>query len=240
MRQQLLGISKKAIAGALSFAPEGMKHDSKRLFELLFWKKTLRAAGGTFHNGHMKRAFTEVFGLDASFYDDARILDVGCGPVGTLEWADNARERVGADPLADDYVRLNGGSHAMRYVKTFAEDMPFESGYFDIVTVFNALDHVEDVEASVREICRTVRPGGTLLLIVEIDHKPTITEPHDIGEEILDLFEGFSRDMVKVVAIRDDHNMYQSVFDAAPRKNVGDAAIVIARMTKAEAKAQAA
>ena len=40
----------------------------------------------------------KYFNLDKSFYKNKRILDVGCGPRGSLEWDDMALERVGLDP----------------------------------------------------------------------------------------------------------------------------------------------
>lgn len=45
-----------------------------------------------------------------------RVLDVGCGPRGSLEWADRARVRVGLDPLVDAYRELGVADHAMGYV----------------------------------------------------------------------------------------------------------------------------
>ena len=42
----------------------------------------------------------------------------------------------------------------------------------------NALDHVDDVERTISEMCRVLAPGGLLLLIVEIHPRPTIAEPH--------------------------------------------------------------
>ena len=166
-----LNTAKNTIAAGLSFAPETVKTYYKRLTEKLFWQKTLRQGGGSYYNGHMEKAFTDVFHIDKNFFTGKRILDIGCGPVGTLEWADNALERVGADPLANDYVKLNKGVQSMNYVRANAESLPFPDENFDVVSIFNALDHVEDVDAAIRDACRVVRTDGTILLIVEIDHK---------------------------------------------------------------------
>ena len=107
--------------------------------------------------------FTTAFGLDRDFYRGRRILDVGCGPHQRLEWATMAAERVGLDPLAEEYRRLVGEYETgpPRYAKGSAERMPFADASFDIVTSFNSLDHVRDVEAAAAEIKRVLRPGGS-------------------------------------------------------------------------------
>ena len=116
------------------------------------------------------------------------MLDVGCGPRGSLEWADMAAERVGVDPLADDYVQLHERPHQMRYVAAGAEDLPFEDGHFDFVSAFNSLDHTDSVDAAISEITRVARHGGSLLLLCDVGHEPTPTEPQAFGWEVLDRF----------------------------------------------------
>lgn len=158
----------------------------KRAGELAFWRERLAAEGVL--RSELEYFFTEHFGLDRSFYDGARVLDIGCGPRGTLEWADMARERVGLDPLADAYRELGTAGHAMRYVAGPAERIPFPDGHFDVVSAFNALDHVDDLEESVREIKRVLAPGGTFLLVTEVGHEPTWEEPQDFGWEVIGRF----------------------------------------------------
>lgn len=220
---------KNLIASSLNLLPKSARTKTKYLIETAFWKKVLKNSNQEFYNGHMVRAFTDVFQLDKSFYDGKKILDIGCGPIGTLEWADNAEERVGADPLAESYLKMTEGKQQMRYVCAPAEQLPFEDGHFDVVSIFNALDHVDDVDKAIAEACRVVAPGGTLLLIVELNHKPTVTEPHSIDTSILDKF-GFEVTFKGTYAIRDDHNVYGSLFDAMPQKDPNEPAVMCVRM----------
>jgi ubiquinone/menaquinone biosynthesis C-methylase UbiE len=118
------------------------------------------------------------------------MLDIGCGPVGSLEWADRARVRVGLDPLVDSYRALGIADHAMRYVAAQAECMPFADGSFDIVSSFNSLDHVDDLDETIAEITRLLAPGGRFLLLVEVNHPPTLTEPITLGWDVVDRFGG--------------------------------------------------
>ena len=96
-------------------------------------------------NAHYAWCFTDCFGLPLELYDGKRVLDVGCGPRGSLEWAERAAERVGLDPLADEYQRLHSREHAMTYVAAPAESIPFPDGHFDVVSTMNSLDHVDDL-----------------------------------------------------------------------------------------------
>jgi len=161
--------------------------DTKRLYELAYWRKQQRREG-QLENDWYEQLFTTCFDLSRDFYRGKRVLDIGCGPRGSLEWAEIAVERVGLDPLVDDYRKLGIDRHAMAYVAAPAERIPFPDAHFDIVTSINSLDHVDDVEAAVREVIRVLKPGGSFLLAVEIHPKPTIAEPHTLSWQFLEKF----------------------------------------------------
>lgn len=150
--------------------------DEKGVHEFAYWSRR-KEQEGVLSNDHYEKFYTELFGLDKQFYAGKRILDIGCGPRGSLEWADNTTERIGLDPLADEYKKLNEGLHSMRYVSAPAERIPFEDGYFDVVCSFNSLDHVDDLSKSISEIKRILAPGGVFLLLTDVNHQPTECEP---------------------------------------------------------------
>ena len=148
----------------------------KEFFELSYWKYA-RLLDGKLNNAHYKHFYTKYFSLSEKDYIDKKILDIGCGPRGSLEWADMCAERIGLDPLADKYLRMGAKNHNMKYVKAYAEHIPFPDNYFDFVTSFNSIDHVENMTESCSEIKRVLKPGGIFLLAVNIHDKPTLTEP---------------------------------------------------------------
>lgn len=166
-----------------------LRRDRKGRHELDYWLGRARAEDGHLENRHYEHFFTGWFGLDAGFYAGKRMLDVGCGPRGSLEWAGMAARRAGVDPLADAYRRrLGTGAHAMEYLAAPAEAIPAPDASFDVVSSFNSLDHVEDVGAAAAEMLRVLAPGGTLLLGVDVNHAPTPTEPHQLGWDVLEKF----------------------------------------------------
>ena len=154
--------------------------------ELRFWQNKGRPLIG---DGAREWAYTEVFGIERDWYRGKRILDVGCGPRRSLDWAHDAAACVGLDPLAESYRELGIDTDAMDYVVGVAEDMPFDDASFDVVGSFNSLDHVDDVERTAAEIARVVRPGGVFLLATELNHRARVMEPQTFGWEVLRLFE---------------------------------------------------
>lgn len=148
----------------------------KEFSELVYWKRK-KSKEGRLTNTHYEFFFTDYFGLDHDFYTGKIIGDIGCGPRGSLEWADMTSRRIGIDPLADKYLKMGAGEHKMEYVKANSENIPFKDNYFDLISAFNSLNHVNDTEKTCKEIQRVLKPGGMSLLIVDIVPYPTPTEP---------------------------------------------------------------
>lgn len=76
----------------------------------------------------------------------------------------------------------------MKYVSSDAEKIPFTDQYFDIITSFNNIDHVDDLQQSVREIKRLLKLGGLFLLLTDVGHDPTPAEPIELDFEIVKAF----------------------------------------------------
>ena len=53
----------------------------------------------------------------------------------------------------------------LRYVRGFAEHLPFRDGSFDFLSMGYALRHVADLRTTFAEAHRVLRPGGRLLLL---------------------------------------------------------------------------
>jgi ubiquinone/menaquinone biosynthesis C-methylase UbiE len=209
----------------------------KEWVELRFWRGR-QAIEKELANDQYLRLFTRQFSLSEGDYAGKAILDVGCGPRGSLEWAVMARRRVGLDSLAREYLELGTRRHAMAYVDGRAESMPFRSGSFDIVASFNSLDHVRDVDRVLGEIGRVTRPGGLFLLIVEVNHEPTPTEPHRLSPAVLDrLVPQFS--VASVAAYKEGpEHIYRAwergTAEAVPRpRDLAEPGWLVARLVRA-------
>ena len=50
-----------------------------------------------------------------------------------------------------------------------ASELPFADDSFDVVTCLEALEFLPDPRGALAEMCRVLRPGGTLLTTIRID-----------------------------------------------------------------------
>ena len=160
----------------------------KEFYEWLFWL-IQKFKEKRLNNAHYEPFFTTYFGLSLDYYKDKKVLDIGCGPRGSLEWANNTCERIGLDTLADKYVKLEGKHHQMTYKNAPAESIPYPDNYFDVISSFNSLDHVDDLQQSIREIKRVLKKGGYFLLIADIHDHATICEPSAFDWNIIHIFK---------------------------------------------------
>jgi SAM-dependent methyltransferase len=180
--------------------------DAKGLYEWAYWKSR-QIEEGTLANSWYVELFTTRVGLDQAFYAGKKILDVGCGPRGSLEWADMAAERVGLDPLVERYRALGIDQHRTHYVNAPVERIPDPDNYFDVVSSINSLDHVDDVDAAMREMLRVLTPGGMILLVVEIHPRPTIAEPHALPWDLARRFGPLTHVLEERHLERPDHGV---------------------------------
>jgi SAM-dependent methyltransferase len=179
----------------------------KEAHELSYWRSRLDAEQ-VLTNGHYQYFYTEYFGLHPGFYDGKKIIDIGCGPRGSLEWATNAAERVGLDTLALKYLAMGARQHAMQYIAAGAEAIPYPDHYFDVICSFNSLDHVDDLQTALLEINRVLKTDGVFLLIVEINHLPTATEPAEIRDLEATFGSLFAIGNPRLYEIGDAHDIY--------------------------------
>ena len=101
---------------------------------------------------------------------DARVLDFGCG-AGNLVAAGRAAgiEMCGADIYyGGSQTRAEAESSGLlgtAIIEIRGGRIGFPDRYFDLVVNNQVLEHVEDLEAVLREIHRVLKPGGRVLSI---------------------------------------------------------------------------
>ena len=154
------------------------RHDNTRLNALETWV-----------NADKWRYCKHLF-VEPTYFSGKRVLEVGCGPLGLSRFFVGA-VMWGLDPLMKSYAEMGYPlNHGVAYtpitdpttLKHTAEDMPYSDGFFDAVVSVNAIDHVDDFEAAIKECCRVLRPDGELRIEVHY-HAATITEPNVINDQ---------------------------------------------------------
>jgi len=192
---------------------EALRKKLKSTRELNYWKH--RAKQG-FTERDFKYFYTTCFSISEDFYKDKKILDIGCGPRGSLEWAYMCSKRIGLDPLAESYKTLAVDKQKMHYVTGRAERIPFSDEYFDIVSSFNTLDHLDDLIQCINEITRVLKKGGLFLLLTDLNHRPTITEPISFSWDVVNFFLPELKLISQKHYKRSPEGIYQSILANIP------------------------
>jgi demethylmenaquinone methyltransferase/2-methoxy-6-polyprenyl-1,4-benzoquinol methylase len=106
--------------------------------------------------------------------DARRVLDVASGTAAVaIELAQAAPGRIviGVDQspemLAAGRARVEhaGLTERIELRESHAESLPFADGEFDALTFTYLLRYVDDVPATLRELARVVKPGGTVAML---------------------------------------------------------------------------
>jgi demethylmenaquinone methyltransferase / 2-methoxy-6-polyprenyl-1,4-benzoquinol methylase len=106
--------------------------------------------------------------------DARRVLDVATGTAAVaieLAHAGPARTVVGVDQSPEmlaagrERVERAGLTERIELRESRAEELPFAEAEFDAVTFTYLLRYVDDVPATLRELARVVRPGGTVAML---------------------------------------------------------------------------
>jgi demethylmenaquinone methyltransferase/2-methoxy-6-polyprenyl-1,4-benzoquinol methylase len=106
--------------------------------------------------------------------DAQRVLDVATGTAAVaieLARAKPSRSVVGVDQSPEmlaagrERVERAGLADRIELREGRGEELPFADGEFDALTFTYLLRYVDDVPATVRELTRVVRPGGTVAML---------------------------------------------------------------------------
>jgi ubiquinone/menaquinone biosynthesis C-methylase UbiE len=121
-------------------------------------------------NEYKQRVMAETYRELIGSLRGKRVLDVGCGTGrGVLDFAAEAAFAAGADASLDMLsfaARKAAGEKRCSFSAAYAQQLPFNSESFDVVTSLNFL-HLFSVETQalmVGEMKRVLRPGGVLVL----------------------------------------------------------------------------
>jgi SAM-dependent methyltransferase len=98
-------------------------------------------------------------------------LDIGCGTGANLPMlraAAGAARVVGIDysPLALDFAGRHPESHNVALLRADGLRLPFADDSFEVVTMFDVLEHLRDDKLALCEVRRVLRPGGALVFSV--------------------------------------------------------------------------
>ncbi|MEX6689953.1 class I SAM-dependent methyltransferase [Danxiaibacter flavus] len=98
------------------------------------------------------------------------VLDIGCGPGNIFASLQGTPKLLIGVDIAPKSLEM---AAKMGYTPLLADaaNLPFKSGFADVVALNAALHHCDDMETVLREAARLVKPGGLLVT----DHDPQLS-----------------------------------------------------------------
>lgn len=123
-----------------------------------------------------------------------RILDAGCGSGRNMVDLSRHGPVTGVE-LSETSVEIARGRGVGEVLAGSVLEMPFDADSFDLAVSLDVIEHLEDDLAALRELRRTVAPGG--LLLVTVPAYPWLWSAHD---EINHHYRRYTRRSLQCVA----------------------------------------
>ncbi len=92
------------------------------------------------------------------------VLDIGCGFGRHLSHLKKAGPRVGIDAGLPGLTKGRQLFPEISFTCGSAFELPFLQNCFDTVVMIDVIEHLSDAPKAMREVCRIIKPGGTLFL----------------------------------------------------------------------------
>lgn len=155
-----------------------MAENGASVYSILPYTSFDRIEEARFPQSNMESRKMKAFSDILPMLQGKNILDVGCG-LGTLtiKIASAKPDALvhGIDLLDSiiDQCRFNArieGVGNTKFVAASAYELPFEEGFFDMVTCFFMLHHLDDIPRALQDIRRILKPGGEVFAVEPIDH----------------------------------------------------------------------
>jgi len=121
-----------------------------------------------------------------------KALDIGCGLgfplIEVAQRLGNSSKVYGIDPweAALQRAKQKIGKYKIKNVeviKGFAEDIPFENSYFDLIISNNGINNVEDLDKTISECARVCKPGAQFVFTMNLEN--SMKEFYNVFEETL-------------------------------------------------------
>ena len=108
---------------------------------------------------------------------DAQILEAGCGTGGNLAMLARFGQVHGMEANADAIGFANAKNIAEVRAGFLPQDIPFADKQFDLIALFDVLEHLDEDAASLRALRARLKPNG--YLIATVPAYPWLWSEHD-------------------------------------------------------------
>lgn len=110
-----------------------------------------------------RRIFFDLLDRALAGRRNLRVLEVGCGAGGMLGPLQRYGRVTGMD-IDREYLGYCRNRGFGRLLCGSGHDLPFADATFDVVALFDTLEHIPDEARALAEVRRVLRPGGTVFV----------------------------------------------------------------------------
>ncbi|HLU39704.1 MAG TPA: class I SAM-dependent methyltransferase [Planctomycetota bacterium] len=112
-----------------------------------------------------RRIFFDLLERELGRGGGRTVLEIGCGAGGMLKPLARFGAVYGID-IATEYVQVCAEHGLARMVAGSGDALPFADRTFDLVALFDVIEHIPDERATLAEVRRVLKPGGTVFVSV--------------------------------------------------------------------------
>lgn len=135
-------------------------------------------------------------------FQNKKLLDLGCGDGTFLKLAKQyGLKTYGLDISKNAIKTANTILGVTAYqCNLSAEQIPFPSAYFDIITAFDLVEHVKDVSHLFAEVKRVLKPNGIFYFITPNGRQPADKDETHFSLKRQNQWEGLSKRYFEVIS----------------------------------------
>lgn len=97
--------------------------------------------------------------------NDLKILDIGCGTGIVIKRLEKYGNVFGMD-ISDKAISFCNKRGIKNIIKANAIKLPFNNNTFDLITILDVLEHIENEEAAISETYRVLKSNGVAVITV--------------------------------------------------------------------------
>jgi ubiquinone/menaquinone biosynthesis C-methylase UbiE len=135
--------------------------ESVRCIDTAFVSRALKAWPGKFGKAILRAMEAE---LVSEYQLGERSLDLGCGDGAFIGVVLGTSMSVGVDTNASRLAQAVTRACYASTVCAAAHNLPFPSNHFRTILANSVLEHIENLDSTLQELCRVLEPGGRMLI----------------------------------------------------------------------------
>jgi len=156
----------QCICGAVFLSPFPSAEDLKEIYRKTYYDSWGLAAEDEDGPRQMKQlTFMARLKKISPFLKKGKVLDVGCANGYFLEVANAAGWEISGVELSEYSSGLAKQKFGDRIFNGAIEEAHFADKTFDLITLSDLLEHIQDLTAFMREVFRILKPCGLLMIV---------------------------------------------------------------------------